>query len=138
MAKGRGGNRRDHGHGNRAESKQNKAEQRRRNRKKEKRADDAENDEDFKSLVAQLLPLGLALREVPGDGNCLFRALSDQLYGQDAHHAEIRADVVNYMRNHREDFEPFLVDETSFERHLQNLGTLRIWCATHRGQSINQ
>ena len=122
MAKGRGGNRRGRGHGSRTESKQNKAEQRRRNRKKENRAD-AENDEDFKSLVAQLLPLGLALREVPGDGNCLFRAFSDQLYGEDARHAEIRSDVVDYMRSNREDFEPFLVDETSFERHLQNLGT---------------
>ena len=123
MAKGKGGNRRGLGHGSRAESKQNKAEQRRRNRKKENRSD-AENDEDFKSLVAQLLPLGLSLREVPGDGNCLFRAFSDQLHGEDARHAEIRADVVDYMRRNREDFEPFLVDETSFERHLQNLGNL--------------
>ena len=122
MAKGRGGNRRGHGHGSRAESKQNKAEQRRRNRKKENRGDEEDDDEEFKSLVAQLLPLRLALREIPGDGNCLFRAFSDQLYGEDARHAEIRADVVGYMRAHREDFEPFLVDETSFDRHLQNLG----------------
>ena len=119
MAKGRGGNRRGHG-SSRAESKQNKAEQRRRNRKKN--SADEENDEEFKSLVAQLLPLRLALRVIPGDGNCLFRAFSDQLYGEDARHAEIRADVVDYMRAHREDFEPFLVDETSFDRHLQNLG----------------
>ena len=122
MAKGRGGNRRGHG-GSRAESKQNKAEQRRRHRKKENRAPSDEEDEDVSALVAQLRPLRLALREVPGDGNCLFRALSDQLYGEDARHAEIRADVVDYMRRNRGDFEPFLVDETSFERHLQNLGS---------------
>ena len=122
MAKGRGGNRRGHG-SSRAESKQNKAEQRRRNRKKERRATSDEEDEDVTALAAQLRPLRLALREVPGDGNCLFRALSDQLYGEDARHAEIRADVVDYMRRNREDFEPFLVDETSFERHLQNLGS---------------
>lgn len=123
MAKGRGGNRRGHGHGGRAESKQIKAEHRRRSRNKQGRADN-ENDEDVSALVAQLFPLGLALREVPGDGNCLFRALSDQLYGEDARHAKIRTDVVDYIRSNREDFEPFLVDETSFERHLQNLGDL--------------
>ena len=84
--------------------------------------------------MAQLFPLGLALREVPGDGNCLFRALSDQLYGEDARHAEIRTDVVDYIRSNREDFEPFLVDETSFERHLQNLGTVVMRCLINRAK----
>ena len=74
------------------------------------------------ALTAQLAPLGLTLREVPGDGNCMFRALSDQLHGATDRHLEFRADVVEFMKGHREDFEPFLVDETSFDRHLNALG----------------
>jgi OTU domain-containing protein 3 len=74
------------------------------------------------ALTAQLLALGLTLREVPGDGNCMFRALSDQLHGGSDRHLEFRAGVVEFMKSNREDFEPFLVDETSFERHLRELG----------------
>ncbi len=54
--------------------------------------------------------------------NCLFRAFSDQLYGTSDRHAEIRRDVVDFMRSNAQDFEPFLVDEVSFDRHLELLG----------------
>ena len=41
-----------------------------------------------------------ALKEfiVNGDGNCQFRAISDQLYGDQSHHASVRAVVVAQMR----------------------------------------
>lgn len=37
-----------------------------------------------------LKPLGLKIKDVLGDGNCLFRALSDQLYGHEERHERIR------------------------------------------------
>ncbi len=58
-----------------------------------------------------------------GDGNCLFRALADQEDGDDAGHATVRYQVVDFMRKHSQDFEPFLVDAKDFETHLRNLGT---------------
>ncbi len=52
--------------------------------------------------------------------NCLFRALADQLSGSSSLHLDLRRDTVEYMRRHRDDFEPFLADQP-FERHLELL-----------------
>ena len=54
--------------------------------------------------------------------NCLFRALSDQLFGHPEKHKQLRKEVVTYMRNHKEDFEPFHSDENvPFDHHLDLL-----------------
>ncbi|MCJ1394567.1 hypothetical protein MMC18_007446 [Xylographa bjoerkii] len=45
-----------------------------------------------------LRALGLYAGDTTGYGDCLFRALSDQLYGDESHHYEIRARVVQHMR----------------------------------------
>ncbi|KAJ6656753.1 hypothetical protein lerEdw1_003084 [Lerista edwardsae] len=73
------------------------------------------------SLAGQLQALGLRLREVPGDGNCLFRALGDQLEGHSRNHLKYRQETVDYMINRREDFEPFVEDDVPFEKHVANL-----------------
>jgi len=77
--------------------------------------------DDFLSLNNQLGTLGLSLKQIPGDGNCLFRALGDQLDGNAADHLHHRTNSVNYMRQHREDFEPFVEDDISFDTHLASL-----------------
>ncbi|XP_017941804.3 OTU domain-containing protein 3 isoform X1 [Manacus vitellinus] len=61
------------------------------------------------------------LREVPGDGNCLFRALGDQLEGHSRNHLRHRQETVDYMVKQREDFEPFVEDDVPFEKHVTNL-----------------
>lgn len=81
-------------------------------------------DPNFVSLKQQLVAMGLTLREIPGDGNCLFRALGDQLDGTTTTHHKHRHLVVDYMRQHREDFEPFVEDDVPFERHCNNLAQL--------------
>ncbi|KAL5325688.1 hypothetical protein ACEPPN_006818 [Leptodophora sp. 'Broadleaf-Isolate-01'] len=58
----------------------------------------------FPALAGQ----GLHVVNVKGDGNCLFRAMSDQLYGHQHKHEHIRAKVVNYMRQNPNDFKPFV------------------------------
>ncbi|NXF95602.1 OTUD3 protein, partial [Eubucco bourcierii] len=72
-------------------------------------------------LARQLRALGLKLREVPGDGNCLFRALGDQLEGHSRNHLRHRQETVDYMIKQREDFEPFVEDDVPFEKHVINL-----------------
>ncbi|NXD86670.1 OTUD3 protein, partial [Halcyon senegalensis] len=72
-------------------------------------------------LARQLQALGLKLREVPGDGNCLFRALGDQLEGHSRNHLRHRQETVDYMIKQREDFEPFVEDDVPFEKHVTNL-----------------
>lgn len=65
-------------------------------------------DENFQKFSAQLSKLGLELRDITGDGNCCFRALSDQMQGTEAHHLDYRKRVCQYMRQSREEFEPFV------------------------------
>ncbi|XP_039223376.1 OTU domain-containing protein 3 isoform X3 [Crotalus tigris] len=80
-----------------------------------------EGEPDGGGLNDQLRALGLRLREVPGDGNCLFRALGDQLEGHSRNHLKHRQDTVAYMIQQRADFEPFVEDDVPFEKHIANL-----------------
>lgn len=61
------------------------------------------------------------IRDVEGDGNCLFRALSDQLEGTEAKHMYFRRETAEYMRQNRSLFEPFIEDETPFHVYVQRL-----------------
>lgn len=67
------------------------------------------------SFGDQLERLGLVLRDVRGDGNCLFRALSDQLHGDETHYRDLRAQTVQFIRLHRAFFEPFRESEDEDE-----------------------
>ena len=90
--------------------------------KKERKAESyLADDENFTSFKAQLAKMGLKLRDIPGDGNCLFRALGDQLDGDSKNHLAHRADVVDFMKSHRHDFEPFVEDDVPFDWHVANL-----------------
>lgn len=85
------------------------------------RPQDSDDGAEFVSFSNQLQALGLKLREVPGDGNCLFRALGDQLEGHSRGHLRLRQETVQYMMSHRQDFEPFVEDDVPFSQHLSNL-----------------
>ncbi|XP_008316825.1 OTU domain-containing protein 3 isoform X2 [Cynoglossus semilaevis] len=85
------------------------------------RPQDGDDGAEFVSFSNQLQALGLKLREVPGDGNCLFRALGDQLEGHSRGHLRLRHETVQFMTSHRQDFEPFVEDDVPFTQHLSNL-----------------
>ncbi|KAI3653420.1 hypothetical protein MP228_001367 [Amoeboaphelidium protococcarum] len=53
---------------------------------------------------------GLSILEVAPDGNCLFRSIQDQINNQ-YNHEELRRMAVEYIREHRDDFAPFLQDD---------------------------
>ena len=67
------------------------------------------DDENFQSFSNQLAKIGLELRDITGDGNCCFRALSDQMVGDENQHLIYRKSVCTFMRENRDDFEPFVV-----------------------------
>ncbi|KAL4166037.1 hypothetical protein KRP22_014740 [Phytophthora ramorum] len=93
------------------------------------------DDDCIKLMRKQLATVGCKLHEVEADGNCLFRALGDQLYGDQHRHEDIREvgeclrmswseevdlsvlqKIVTYLEQHRDDFEPFMEDEEKFEK----------------------
>lgn len=74
-------------------------------------------EDEFPTLSAN----GLYAFDVMGDGNCLFRALSDQYYGDGGkNHMKIRQMTVDYMAEHADEFRMFITDET-WEQHLKRM-----------------
>ncbi|RUO95397.1 hypothetical protein BC936DRAFT_144158 [Jimgerdemannia flammicorona] len=82
-------------------------------------------DDDFsaREFTHQLRQLGLYAKVIAGDGNCLFRALSDQQYGIDTNHAALRQRVCDHLEGNRADYEAFVEDDRSFDAHLAVMRT---------------
>lgn len=71
---------------------------------------------------------GLRIVPVEGDGNCLFRSVSHQVYGDDRHHAVVRAMCMDYMESEQEYFEPYVVgDMAAFLRYLSYKRRDGVW-----------
>ena len=70
-------------------------------------------------LTAQLRSMGLYPAHTLGDGNCLFRALSDQLYGSPSYHLRLRKEICNWIETHAQRYEPFCEDERGLAAHLR-------------------
>ncbi|KAF7724691.1 hypothetical protein EC973_000799 [Apophysomyces ossiformis] len=77
-------------------------------------------------LDSQLRSLNLCTKDMAGDGNCLFRALSDQFHGSDSRHKMIRQEICTYLRANEETYKYFVEDDQSFDYHvdcMENDGT---------------
>uniref|UniRef100_K3WER0 ubiquitinyl hydrolase 1 n=1 Tax=Globisporangium ultimum (strain ATCC 200006 / CBS 805.95 / DAOM BR144) TaxID=431595 RepID=K3WER0_GLOUD len=71
---------------------------------------------------------GLQIYPIEGDGNCLFRSVSHQVYGDDRHHAVVRAMCMDYMESEKEYFEPYVVgDMEAFLRYLNYKRRQGVW-----------
>lgn len=64
------------------------------------------------NLFAQALKRrGLEVVEQDGDGNCLFRAVSLQVYGDSSMHGEVRRRCLDFMAKDEAHFSSFITDE---------------------------
>ncbi|KAJ4882405.1 Cysteine proteinases superfamily protein [Raphanus sativus] len=63
---------------------------------------------DHGRLSQRLQLYGLVENKIQGDGNCQFRALSDQLYRSPQHHDAVREQVVNQLAYNREMYEGYV------------------------------
>ncbi|KAJ2747107.1 2-oxoglutarate dehydrogenase E1 component [Coemansia sp. BCRC 34301] len=77
--------------------------------------------DDFSQLNRSLKKSGLYCKDIAGDGNCLFRALADQVDGTPDTHLRHREAVCDYMHRHPDEFSPFLDETCSFDRYLDNM-----------------
>ncbi|KAF2103285.1 cysteine proteinase, partial [Rhizodiscina lignyota] len=55
-----------------------------------------------------LSAIGLYAAQTQGDGNCLFNALSDQLYGEQSQHRQIRNAVIEHMREQSSHYKAYV------------------------------
>ena len=63
-------------------------------------------EERFARLLAET---GRRIYKVGGDGNCLFRAVAHQLYGNEEHHWMIRQHCLDYVESEREYFAQYII-----------------------------
>uniref|UniRef100_A0ABM5EWB5 UDP-N-acetylglucosamine transferase subunit ALG13 n=1 Tax=Pogona vitticeps TaxID=103695 RepID=A0ABM5EWB5_9SAUR len=67
-----------------------------------------------------LASLGLYRKLTAKDATCLFRAISEQVYACQIHHAAVRKACVSFLRKNQRNFESYV--EGSFEKYLERLG----------------
>ena len=53
-------------------------------------------------FVCKLAAKNLRIKEVAGDGNCLFRSIADQLYGSEDYHDLLRKHCMDYISIEKE------------------------------------
>ena len=59
---------------------------------------------------------------VLGDGNCMFRAISHQLYATEDHHAQLRQCLCQSIEQNKINYEVYWIDSSvSYTNHLQQL-----------------
>ncbi|ONK58671.1 uncharacterized protein A4U43_C09F15470 [Asparagus officinalis] len=63
---------------------------------------------DHQRLFQRLNAYGLFEVKVSGDGNCQFRAISDQLYRSPEHHKHVRKEVVKQLKESRSLYEGYV------------------------------
>lgn len=103
---------------------------------------DSERQVEEAELARLLAPQGLALRDIPPDGNCLYRAVEDQLAVERAStgssllgHEALRAQAADYMRSHEKEFAPFVLPEVAegddvheqYQRYCDSMASSAVW-----------
>ncbi|KAL7106538.1 hypothetical protein ACP275_06G000600 [Erythranthe tilingii] len=63
---------------------------------------------DYQRLLQRLNVYGLYEVKVSGDGNCQFRALSDQIYRSPEYHRHVRKEVVKQLKDNRVIYEAYV------------------------------
>lgn len=79
--------------------------------------------------------LGYTRREMPADGNCLFRACAEICLEDQAKHGDLRQRVVDHMIKNREAFEPF-IETDSFDEYIEKMGKDGTWGSDIELQAI--
>ena len=83
-----------------------------------------------KHQIPWLLDTNLKLFEIGDDGNCLFRAMSHQLYGTEEYHDIIRKRCCDYIQLERNYFRMFIANikgTLNISDYLKNMRKDRIW-----------
>jgi hypothetical protein len=65
------------------------------------------------------------LRPVEADGNCQFRALAVQLFGDEAQHADLRSRVTKQLAERRDRYEGYMLG--SYEEYLERMAKDGEW-----------
>lgn len=93
-----------------------------------------ERDEETSIINSKVASMQLHVKEVIADGNCLFRAIAEQLALTDpamkspSAYKVIRRKAANYLRDHEDDFKFFLEDNVNYSHFCDT-----VECSNGRG-----
>ena len=87
---------------------------------------DAQKEIDEK-FVEELKKIGFYIKEVKGDGNCLFRSVSEQLEGNENNYEIYRQKCVEYMKDNKDAFIPFLEEEEPIDNYIEKISKDGEW-----------
>ncbi|KAK9826434.1 hypothetical protein WJX81_005249 [Elliptochloris bilobata] len=76
-------------------------------------------------LQKRLAKLRMEMVVMAGDGNCMFRAISHELWGTPRYHPNVRRKAVRWTRDHADTFAPFLGE--SFQGYTAAMAREGTW-----------
>lgn len=97
----------------------------------------SEEELDLQAFSDSLRPIGLVIRDVSNDGNCFFRAVSDQLYGTEQFHSNLRHRACDYILRNRSRFIDFVEDDQSYEEYVADMRNEGVWADHIELQAIS-
>lgn len=80
---------------------------------------------DHQRLLQRLNIYGLYEVKVSGDGNCQFRALSDQMYKSPEYHKNVRKEIVKQLKDYRSLYEGYV--PMKYKRYYKKMAKLGEW-----------
>ena len=99
----------------------------RRGRGKGRTKQDKNWDKYFKEFQTFLEPRGVFMRDVEGDGNCLFRSIADYVDGDESQHEQYREMAVEYITKHKDYFAMFLLDDENIDQYVKDMSESGTW-----------
>ncbi|XP_043723649.1 OVARIAN TUMOR DOMAIN-containing deubiquitinating enzyme 12-like [Telopea speciosissima] len=80
---------------------------------------------DHQRLLHRLHVYGLCEVKVSGDGNCQFRALSDQMYKSPEHHKYVRKEVIKQLKDNRSLYEGYV--PMKYKHYYKKMAKSGVW-----------
>ena len=68
-----------------------------------------------------LAQFGIKIRPIVMDGNCFFRAIADQLVGDEEHHLLYRKRAVDHMSKNEQLYKFFVEDDEPFADYVKRM-----------------
>ena len=89
------------------------------------------------NVLSDMLALkNLSIRRVPGEGNCLFAAVSDQLFNTDSNHAAVRDFCVSHMRCQPDRFAIDKDEHETVDEYFHRMSQDKEWAGEPELQAI--
>lgn len=76
----------------------------------------AEQAELGRTFEQRMAARGLHIKQMARDGNCLFRAIADRVYGDAEMHDVVRTNCMDYLQKERDHFSPYVTQD--FDAYL--------------------